>query len=994
MAIPQLTTDQHVKETTVNFLKSLKKTSDFSGDINTNYGNRILYATDNSVYQIIPDAIIFPKDEADVKTLFTLANTNEFSGITFTSRGGGTSTNGQSINSGILIDYSKHMNTIIELNLAEQWVCVQPGIVLDALNDFLKPHRYYFPICISPSNRATIGGMVNTDASGKGSRRHGKTSQHVLELTGIYPDGQIHTSSAIANKDLLRYKKLPGAVGQAYKQVDKTVRGHQKEINSTFPKLDRFMTGYNLAHVLKEKDQFNLNSIICGSEGSLIALSQIKLRIEKIRPYRTLILINYRSFQQALKQGNQLLATNPEAIETLDHTILRLAEQDVIYQKVKNYIHGNEAGSTLNYLEFTAYSKNELHINVSKAIKLLKSETKNYVSFSIIEDDDDIKYLWKLRSKSVGLLAKLKGKRKPVSGIEDTVVPPHKLADYAKELTALLDSHKLQYGMFGHIDAGCLHVRPAFNLNSRKEVKLYNTLAKEVAELVKKHGGILWGEHGKGLRSQFTELYFGSILFQELKKIKKAIDPSGKMNPGKIIPNTALKDLSSHPLRATFDKKINNTLQKKFSTALQCNGNGACFNYSLNDYICPSYKATGDRIHSPKGRASLLREWLRILSKGKSAARYPLSKLIHSIQKFFRRDDLSIEVSEAMQGCLGCQACKTECPVNVDIATQKAKFLQIYYTRYLRPLSDCLLKSHERICKIQHYFPRLFNSIIQNKISRFLLSYCFKIIDPPVFSTPSLPSWLKTNNIHYLDSKKLDEIDPLNTVIILQDWLSSSYNAPLVMTTIKLIQALGFTVRITPWINNGKPLYARGFLNDFKKTAAKNSALLSQISKHKIPIIGIDPSITLTYRHEYLETLGRKQATVFTLQEWLLNTLKVHSLLIQKFNPSKTPFSLLGHCTERTQTEDLANKWVEIYQLLDLKLTILDTGCCGMAGFYGHEKKHYSISKKLFEMSWKQPCQNENSLVTGYSCQSQIQRFTKKRTQHPIEYLYKRLKHL
>ncbi|CZG13751.1 sn-glycerol-3-phosphate dehydrogenase subunit C [Legionella pneumophila] len=998
MMIPRLTSSTATSRKIRLFLQQLEKMPGFHGEIDKALSSRIVLSTDNSVYQILPEAIIFPKTENDVSHIFKLASNEQFRDLTFTPRGGGTGTNGQSLNAGIIIDCSRFMNHIVEINPDEDWVLVEPGVVLDQLNEYLKPYNKFFAPSLSPSNRATIGGMVNTDASGKGSRLYGKTSQHVLALTAVYLGGEVHTSEEIDISLLDNMKKLPGQVGQFYKQLDKTAQEHRGAIDRQLPKLHRFVTGYNLAKIYSDDGKrFNANYILAGSEGTLAYVTKIKLKLTNIPKYKCLFVVLYPSFSDALEHAKHLVAFEPEAIETMDGTILNLAKTDIIYHSLKSFLcsGSNAPIDAINLIEFVANDKKVL----SQHAQLLKNTLKG-TDFHFITNHEDIINLWELRKRSVGLLGKVKGARKPISGVEDTVVPPECLADYVKEFRALLDSHGVSYGMFGHIDVGCLHVRPEFNLMDAKDREIYYAIIEKVAQLAHKYGGVLWGEHGKGFRSEFVPMFFGEELYNELRKIKSSCDPFNQLNPGKIaIPlssHDSLASIRSEKTRAAVDNQINYQHRDSYQLPLNCNGNGACFDYKFQDVMCPSYKITRDRIHSPKGRASLVREWLRQLSvlKGERELSWPLKKQINTYKKNHGQYDFSHDVYTALEGCLGCQSCRSQCPVNINVPSFKAKFLQTYHMRYSRSIKDYLIAYSERVGYFQSLFPKLTNFCLSNKLVKYFLYKYAGLVDLPLFSSPNLKSLLKANDIPWLDLKNLPA--PEKTVIYIQDWVTSFYEAELVIKTCQLIKKLGFHVYVLPWFENGKTLHANGMLGSFTKIARKNALMLQKISDHGLTMVGLDPAMVLTYRYEYSEYLHENyNSKILLIQEWLSEILAIEKIKELPIKTDEIPnqYLLLSHCTEQANCSEALMQWQKVFEFFGLALSAEKTGCCGMAGAYGHEAIHQSNSHGLFALSWKNYFEAStglaNTLADGYSCRAQVKRLTGLNASHPAEILLK-----
>jgi FAD/FMN-containing dehydrogenase/Fe-S oxidoreductase len=965
------------------FLQRLRQDG-FEGEIHLDDSTRLVNSTDNSVYQILPLAVLSPRVERDIVRIFKLADQSAFQSLTFAPRGGGTGTNGQSLNASIIIDCSRFLNQIIELNLDEQWVRVQPGVVLDQLNRYLKPHGVFFAPTVSPSNRATIGGMANTDASGKGSLLYGKTSQHVIAIQAVYTDGSVHKSHKIDATELAKLKAREDRVGRIYRQVDETVCTHHDTIVQQFPKLKRFMTGYNLAHVLNQeaKEPFNLNAILTGSEGTLVVMTELTLKLTPIPTFKSLFVLQYSDFYDALRDAQFLVNTEPHAIETIDSSVLDLVKTDVIYPFVSQFIEtAGKDTQAINLLEFTEYDQATLAKKMASLKKSWKKSPPIAFGFTQVSAPDDMEQLWGLRKKCVGLLGKSPGRRKPVSGFEDTVVPPEKLVDYVTEFRSLLDKAGLQYGMFGHIDVGCLHVRPALDLTNPQDEVLYYQLSTAVAALTKKYGGLMWGEHGKGFRSETVPLFFGEILYPELRKIKQAFDPKNQMNPGKIttpIDLDAKVVIFNAPKRGDFDRDIHLELAAPYTHALQCNGNAACFNYNELDTMCPSYKATHDRRQSPKGRASLLREWLRLWSiqpQGRYTPRW-----LNSLLKRCHQTDFSHEVHAALQGCLGCKACVTQCPVNVDIPSMKAQFLEAYHSRYLRPLRDYVIAYSERLSHLSARFhPALANRFLHQPLMRWGARQ-LGLVDLPRLSVPSLQKLCETHQVPILQVQDVSKLTPSkNIVILVQDWLTSCYDAPLVMAYYQVLTRCGYQVYLLETLEQGKTWHALGFLKRFNAIAEKTTAQLARVAQLGYPMIGLEPSLTLSYRDEYPDMPFR----IHLIEEWL------STQPLPQWTAEKQTLKLFLHCSEKVHDSTDSKQWALIFSQLGFELQIVHVGCCGMAGNYGMELEHQVTSRQLFELGWRQALQEDVCLATGFSCRSQIARLAAMNVRHPIDFLSK-----
>jgi FAD/FMN-containing dehydrogenase/Fe-S oxidoreductase len=990
--IPRLLPETTINQTIADFLSCLKETN-FSGDIRGDFANRLIASTDNSIYQILPQAVVFPRTTNDVIEVFKLANQSQFESITFSPRGGGTGTNGQSLSPSIIIDCSKYMNQVLEINLQGQWVRVQPGIILDQLNKILASHNLFFAPSIAPSNRATIGGMINTDAAGKGSRIYGRTSDHILALSWVLSDGIFGNSSQVNLEKLEGLKQQSGRSGNIYQTIDDIITKKADLINKVFPKLTRFMTGYNLAKVYDEtRNYFDINRILAGSEGTLAIITEVKLKLTKIPKSTQLLAIHYQNFDAALGDAENLLNYNPAAIETIDETILNLAKKDSIFEEVKDFIGEAKA---LNLVEFIGESEKIIEKQIHLLINKLK---QNNIDFYLTNQKEEINKLWLLRKKGAALLGSMPGDRKPIAFMEDTAVSPLNLGKYARELQTLLNNYKLNYAMFGHVDVGCLHVRPALDMKSPEDEKLIREISDQVVNLVRKYGGVMWGEHGKGFRSEYTPLFFGEELYQDLRKIKLAFDPNNKLNPGKIVtPYNSSDEIVKleSTLRGQFDRQVDQQFRNDYEAAFNCNGNGACFNFNPDEIICPSAKQTRDRIQSPKGRAMLLREWLRLLSKSDFVEKFNDTFLLpkkvwHTMKKWQGIEDYSHDVYEAMQGCLACKGCVSQCPIHVDIPDLKSQFLNRYHSRYLRPFRDYFMGNIEILAYYQSFAPNLVNNLLQNSLSKWVIKKGLKMIDIPLISLPTvrqkvtIESSLKT-------LQSLSKEERKNNVILVQDAFTSFYESQLVIDTYDFLESLGYNVYIHPFFFNGKPLHIKGFLDDFQTIINQNISKLKDLIKLDIPIIGIEPSMTLTYRDEYQKIAVHNNIfqKVQLIQEFLVKQDKP----LPKIEENH-PYYLLGHCHEKSLAFNSQKQWQTIFKKMGLSLNLVPVGCCGMAGMYGHETEHYHNSQAIYQSSWQQhlPQNIEDRpyyLATGYSCRSQVKRFSKWSPKHPIQTLNK-----
>ncbi|MCH2055576.1 MAG: FAD-binding oxidoreductase [Thalassotalea sp.] len=1009
--LPRLDPVELVKPIYQVFISALSQTA-YRGEINSQYSARLAVATDNSIYQQLPQLVLHPRSKQDIQLITELANQQRFDEIKFSARGGGTGTNGQSLTPGVVIDLSKFMNRILEINVEENWVRVEAGVVKDQLNDYLRPYGYFFSPDLSTSNRATIGGMINTDASGQGSLVYGKTSDHVLGLSSVLADGSLIDTAPMAIADAESLANEETSLGRIVEQVLNSCRDNRALILEKFPRLNRFLTGYDLEHVFDDElTQFDLSRVITGSEGSLAVVCEAKLNLTPISKAKALVNIKYDSFDSALRHSPDLVRAQATSVETLDSKVLDLAKKDIIWHTVSDLITDvpNVVTDGLNMVEYNDESIDALEMRIATLEEILAADMaadKGIVGYQITYDLGSIGRLYAMRKKAVGLLGNTEGNQKPLAFAEDTAVPPENLADFIAEFRALLDSHQLQYGMFGHVDAGVLHVRPALDMCDPEQEKLLREISDQVVALTAKYNGLMWGEHGKGYRSEYGPEFFGDELFTELRKVKTAFDAKNKMNPGKIctpIDSSEVLVSVDGVKRGYFDRQISIPVKTSFESALGCNGNGLCFNYDAASPMCPSSKVTRDRRHSPKGRAGLMREWLRLVEKNgvdvlaleKDINGWSVKQLLDKVRNKFSvndKQDFSHEVMDAMQGCLACKACASQCPIKVDVPDFRARFINLYHSRYFRPLKDHLVANVESMAPLMAKMPKLTNSVLSTSLYKKFSATRIGYVDTPLLSYPTLKTRLASGDFTQfnLDAlKQLPEQERNKTMLVVQDPFTSFYDAKSVEALVLLAKKIGFNPILLPFKPNGKPQHVKGFLSRFAKTAASTSAFLNELHQLNIPMVGMDASLALCYRDEYRQILGdtRGDFEVLLAHEWLLSILGDVDV---KAENKTVDFKLFAHCTEKTALPKSEAQWQQIFEALGLSLDKVAVGCCGMAGTYGHEATNFDNSKNLFEMSWQgklNTLSEEQVLATGFSCRSQTKRFAKMNARHPVEAL-------
>ncbi|MFC3165742.1 D-2-hydroxyglutarate dehydrogenase YdiJ [Ciceribacter thiooxidans] len=999
--IPRLDRPASVADAPPSFFERLIEAG-FRGDIETRAGSRIVHATDNSIYQMEPQAVLFPRGAEDLQIIARTLSEPAFRNLTVAPRGGGTGTNGQSLTHGIVIDCSRHMNRILHIDPVRRIARVEAGVVKDALNRALKPFGLFFAPELSTSNRATIGGMISTDACGQGSCLYGKTSNHVLALRTVLMDGTDFWSRLLEGADLEAALQRQDRIGDIHRVAERITREKQQRIKEVFPNLNRYMTGYDLAHVRRDDGRFDLNAILCGSEGTLAMIAEAELNLLPLPAEVALVNIRYNDFNAALEDARNLTALKVASVETVDEKVLGLAKGDIVWTAISRFFPDDEgtAANGINIVEVLADNEAELEQKLAAVTGALENAANpNRLGHTVARGHKDAEAIWTMRKRAVGLLGNVEGPVRPVAFVEDTAVPPEHLAAYIREFRALLDKAGVAYGMFGHVDAGVLHVRPALDLARPDHVPLVREISDAVVALTRKYGGVLWGEHGKGVRSEYVPEFFGD-LYPCLQEIKRAFDPENRLNPGKIASAdaTPLLKIDEVPLRGALDRAIGNDIRAAFDDAAYCNGNGACFDFDETSPMCPSYKASRDRRLSPKGRASLMREWLRLIAeKGldprrelMKPSRFALPRRALNTLNPANREDFSHEVKSAMDSCLSCKACAGQCPVKVSVPAFRSKFLAAYHGRYLRPLKDPLVASIETLLPLMARLRPVYNAVVETKPGKVLMRL-MGLTALPALPERSLDNQACRLNVPVADPEALARLAPEErkaVVVLVVDAFTAHFDPAVAVAAVSLARKLGFNPMLARGHVNGKALYVHGYLARFEKAAHQTGAYLQSLADLDLPLVGLDPSMTLAFRSEYKTLPGNPlKATVALPEEWLVSIglRNIASTAIQG------NVSLMVHCTERTNAAASIGQWKAVFKAFGLTLEMVDTGCCGMAGTFGHEVRNRPMSETLYAMSWAETVKRQQPedilMASGYSCRSQVKAIDRRSLPHPLQVL-------
>ena len=966
-------------------LKELRKT--LKGELFYDQTIRTLYATDASAYRELPLAVAFPKTEDDIRELIRFANKEKTSLIPRTA---GTSLAGQVVGKGIVVDVSKYFTSILELNREEKWIRVQPGVIRDELNLFLKPHGLFFGPETSTANRAMIGGMVGNNSCGSNSIVYRSTREHLLEVKALLSDGSEAIFSVTSIDEFHEKCNLNSLEGNIYKTIRRLLSNYenQEEIRRQFPKktIERRNTGYAIDVLLESApftvgmEEFNFCKLIAGSEGTLAFITEIKLNLVPLPPKEAgLLCVHFNSIDEALRANLIALKYHPSASELIDHYILECTKENIEQRKNRFFVSGDPAAILV--IEIARSSREEV-IEISASIEAeMKANGFGY-HFPLLFGEDT-KKIWTLRKAGLGLLGNLPGDEKAVPVIEDTAVDVNDLPSYIQDFNQILKKHNLYSVHYAHAGSGELHLRPIINLKTKEGNKLFRVIAEEIAALVKKYNGSLSGEHGDGrLRGEFIRQMVGEKNYQLLKEIKRSWDPNGIFNPNKIVDTPSMNEMLRYtPGQQTphFKTVFRYQNQDVLQHAEQCNGSGDCRKTHLSGgTMCPSYMATRNEKDTTRARANILREMLTHSTK--------TNRFNHK------------EILEVMDLCLSCKGCKSECPSNVDMAKLKAEFLQHYYDDNGVPFRSRLIANFTRTSKLASITPRLYNSIISNSLTSRIIKRISGFAPErslPSISSPTLMTWF---NKHQKEKVKTEK-----KVYLFCDEFTNYNDAEIGIKTILLLEKLGYEVIIPEHIESGRTWLSKGLIRKGKKIANKNIELLAPIIHSDTPLIGIEPSAILTFRDEYsdlvdddlLEQAKELSKHVYLIDEFIAREINAGRINKSQFSTETKQILLHGHCQQKAISS--VSHTVSMLSIPEnYSIKTLPTGCCGMAGSFGYEKEHYNISQQIGELVLFPSVRNADNktiiAAPGTSCRHQIKDATGKIAMHPVEILYNALK--
>ena len=945
--------------------------------------HKTLYSTDASVYRIKPNAVAIPKTIEDIAKLIKFAGQHQMS---ITPRTAGTSLAGQAVGDGLVVDVSKHFTKIISYNAEKKTVTVEPGVIRDELNLFLKPHGVFFAPITSTSNRAMIGGMVGNNSSGTTSIRYGVTRDKIAEVKALLSDGSEVVFKDLTSAEFIEKTKGDTLENKIYKTIydELSVVATQEEIVKEFPKpeIHRRNTGYAVDILLKSdlfggtEPTINLGKLLCGSEGTLAFTTEVTLKVDDLPPPHSIMVVgHYHTIQESLESVVVAMKHHLYTAEMIDDTILDCTKTNREHIKNRFFLVGEPKAIML--FEVASHTLEDAEKQADALIADLEKNNFGYARVKIYGKDIDKAN--ELRKAGLGLLGSIVGDDKAADSIEDTAVELSDLPAYIAEFSAMMKRHGQEAIYYAHAGAGELHLRPVLNLKKTSDLKLFRTIATDVAVLVKKYRGSLSGEHGDGIvRGEFIPYMIGESNYELLKRIKLAFDPNSALNIGKIV--NALKMDENHRVVSGRVEPDIKTFQD-FSDSLgilraaeKCNGSGDCRKLpSAGGAMCPSYRATKNEKETTRARANALREYLTYSEKE---------------NKFDQK-----ELYEVFELCVSCKACASECPSNVDVATLKAEFLYQYQKANGFSTRNKIFAHNAKLNKMGSLFPSITNFISNQSLVKKSMGIALER-QVPLLAKKTFKKW-------YENHKPQQNNFPNGQVYLFNDEFTNYYDVNIGIDAFELLTKLGYEVLIVDHEESGRTYLSKGFLEEAKKIADVNVTIFKDLVSAKAPLIGIEPSAILTFRDEYLRLATNKEAAekvaknAFTIEEFFKREIVDGKITADSFSAEKKEIKIHGHCHQKSLSSVEAT-----FAMLNLPtnnvVTIYNSGCCGMAGSFGYEKEHYQVSMQMGEDTLfpkvRATAQEVKIAAAGTSCRHQIYDGTSREAQHPVSILRNCLK--
>ncbi|MFL2652809.1 MAG: FAD-binding and (Fe-S)-binding domain-containing protein [Dehalococcoidia bacterium] len=939
------------------------------GEVNFDEVYRQMYSTDGSIYKMTPIGVTLPKNPDDVSAIIDICNKNNTAVLP---RGGGTSLSGQTVNSAVVMDFSKYMNNVLEINPEENYVITEPGITIDNLNQRVKHTNLHFTPDPSTKSRANVGGAMGNNSCGTHSVIYGKTVDQVKEMEVILSDSSKAYFEEISGKALEDKISLNNLEGKIYRDVMSMSSKYYDEIKSKYSKVNRRVGGYNLDLVNPNTNKLNLVNIMVGSEGTLAAVTKAKLNLEPLPKYVGLAILHFTDLIESMEATVATLEEGPAAVEHIGKMIITQAKQSLGFSRNLDFLQGEP--TDILVVEMNGSSERQVRDKIQKLEDKMKRLNLSYAITKLF-DSSKISQVWAMRQAGLGLMMNIPGDKKPIPFVEDTAVSPEKLPEYVKRFDEIVRRNGTEAGYYGHAAEGCLHIRPTINLKNQEGIDRMIKISDEISDLVKEFDGSLSGEHGDGIvRGVWAEKMYGPKIVDSFRELKGAFDPDSIMNPGKIFDTPKMGDNlrygTNYKLRS-IDTVLDFSEEGGFEGAVEkCIGVGACRKLNAGA-MCPSYMATREEVHSTRGRANALRGVL-------SGA---LKEDLMTSKKMLKVLDL----------CIECKSCKSECPANVDMAKIKYEFLHNYYKKNKTPLRSKLVGSvpilYKFIAGPQAYFFNLANKLPLAKVITEKIIGIHKKRQMPEISTYTFESWFKKRVSNSTKSR--------GKILFFHDTHINFIHPEVGKATVKILEAAGYEVEITNRKCCGRTMISKGLLDDAKKNVNYNTKLLYDYVEKGIKIIGVEASCVSAMQDEFPDLADEKEKAKKISE----NTFTVQDLLIQiqddgnqqiNWNSLDKDLLLFVHCHERA-LNGTNNSLGSLNLPNKFNAKLIDAGCCGMAGSFGMEKEHYEISKKMAEdrllPSIENSKENQEIIVTGISCHDQIKDLSHKKPKYLVEVL-------
>ena len=968
-------------------------TEQIAGEVRFDRYSKALYSTDASLYQIDPIGIVIPKHKEDVIRTIHIAYDRD---LPVLPRGGGTSLAGQTVGEAIVIDMSKYMNGIIEVNVEERWARVQPGVVLDELNQHLMQHNLMFAPDVATSSRANVGGMIGNNSAGAHSLIYGKTIDHVMSLDLLLANGEAITVEPISLDELEAKQHGDSRESHIYREICRIASENEDEVRQRFPRVLRRVAGYNLDEFVADagsKDltpyrrdgcdadrPFSLAKIVIGSEGTLATILEAKINLVPTPKMTALNVLHFRTLIESMEAMQLILECRPTAVELIDRSILDMTKDSLEFSRLRTFVQ-DDPGAILA-VEFYGESESELLDKLDALEQKMKSVGLGYAFVRCMKADEKTK-VWDIRKAGLGLLMGARSDYKPVGFVEDAAVAIEHLPEYVRRFEKIVADHDTTASYYAHASVGLLHNRPVINLKKEEDIEKMHSIGQHVRDLLMELGGAMSGEHGDGLvRSEWIESMFGPQIYQAFREVKAAFDPTGIMNPGKIIdapPMTQNLRFGSSYSAIKIDTYFDFSSQGGFAGAIEmCNGVGAC-RKKLTGTMCPSYMVTQEEEHSTRGRANALRA---VLS----------GTLPHEDFKHKR-------LYEVLDLCLECKACKAECPSNVDMAKLKYEFLAHYYREHGLPLRNRIFGNIAKLSAIGSASAPVSNWFMNSGISKWAMEK-FVGIDQrrslPNFVRETFEKWFeKRQKARRLNGEGYRSQDSKIRQVVLFHDTFMNYNYPGIgRAAVAVLEAAGFEVILPDKRCCGRPMISKGMLEQAIENARYNVEHLLPYAEAGIPIVGCEPSCLLSLRDDYVDLLPNEETNLvakhaFMIEEFLLLCHEKGELNLN-FADTEKEILLHGHCHQKALVGAQPAE-----QLLSLppghNVKLIDSGCCGMAGAFGYEAEHYDVSMKIGGRQLFKAINDQEGdfeiAVAGVSCREQVKQGTGKEARHLIEVL-------